>query len=136
MLFRAEDDDLFLQPVSDHILERGIFQGVLDASLHDGLVYFVDDGGIASCVESKTGKDVWRQRIGGNYSASPLYADGRIYFFSEDGTTTVIAPGREFKKLAENKLDGGFMASPAVSGKALILRTKTHLYRVEQPKGN
>ena len=104
--------------------------------LHDGLVYFVDDGGIASCVESKTGKDVWRQRIGGNYSASPLYADGRIYFFSEDGTTTVIAPGREFKKLAENKLDGGFMASPAVSGKALILRTKTHLYRVEQPKGN
>jgi outer membrane protein assembly factor BamB len=103
--------------------------------LHDGLIYLVDDGGIASCVDAKTGDDVWRERVGGNYSASPLYADGRIYFFSEDGTTTVIAPGREFKKLGENKLDAGFMASPAVSGNALILRTKSHLYRIEQPKG-
>jgi outer membrane protein assembly factor BamB len=103
--------------------------------LHDGLIYLVDDGGIASCVDAKTGDDVWRQRIGGNYSASPLYADGRIYFFSEDGATTVLAPGRELKKLAENKLDAGFMASPAVTGNALILRTKTHLYRIEQSKG-
>ena len=102
--------------------------------LVDDLIYMVDDGGIASCVEAKTGKDVWRERIGGNYSAAPLFADGRIYFFSEDGKTTAVAPGREFKKLGEGKLEAGFMASPAVSGSALILRTKTHLYRVEQPK--
>jgi outer membrane protein assembly factor BamB len=103
--------------------------------LHEDLIYMVDDGGIASCVDSKTGEDVWRKRIGGNYSASPLFADGRIYFFSEDGKTTAVAPGREMKVLAENQLDDGFMASPAVDGDALILRTKTHLYRVEQPKG-
>lgn len=100
--------------------------------LVDDLIYMVDDGGIASCVEAKTGKDVWRQRIGGNYSAAPLFADGRIYFFSEDGKATAIAPGREFKQLGESKLEAGFMASPAVTDHALILRTKTHLYRVER----
>src|SRR6185295_17174227 len=59
-------------------------------------------------------------------------ADGRIYFFSEEGKTTVIAADREFKKLAENQLGDGFMASPAVSGKALFLRSRTNLYRVEE----
>jgi outer membrane protein assembly factor BamB len=97
-----------------------------------GLLYFVDDNGIASCVDAKTGADVWRQRLRGNFSAAPLYGDGKVYFFGEDGTTTVIAAGREFKKLAENKLDDGFMATAAVSGKALFLRSKSALYRVEE----
>jgi hypothetical protein len=69
--------------------------------------------------------------IGGNYSASPLFAAGRIYFFSEEGKTTVIEASRQFKKLAENTLSDGFMASPAVSGGALYLRTRSHLYRIE-----
>src|SRR5207249_4491886 len=80
---------------------------------------------------AKTGKKVGARRLGGEYSASPLYADGRIYFFSQDGKTTAIEPGREMKVLGESKLEEGFMASPAVSGKALILRTKSHLYRIE-----
>ena len=91
----------------------------------------IEDGGVASCVEAATGGEIWRERVGGNYSASPLLAEGRVYFFSEEGKTTVIEAGREFRKLAENKLDAGFMASPAVAGSALILRTKTHLYRIE-----
>ena len=99
--------------------------------LHDGLIYMVDDGGIASCIDAKTGKKVGARRLGGEYSASPLYADGRIYFFSQDGKTTAIEPGREMKILGEPKLEEGFMASPAVSGNALILRTKSHLYRIE-----
>jgi outer membrane protein assembly factor BamB len=100
--------------------------------LVDDLIFSIDDGGIASCLEANTGKELWRERITGNYSASPLYADGRIYFCSEEGKTSVIAAGREFKKLAENQLGDGFMASPAVSGKALILRSRTHLYRIEE----
>ena len=101
--------------------------------LLDGeLLYLINDGGIASCVEAKTGTAVWSQRIGGNFSAAPIFADGRIYACNEEGKVTVLAPGREFKVLAENQLGGGFMASPAVSGKALILRSKTHLYRVEE----
>ncbi len=100
--------------------------------LVDGLVFMIDDNGVASCVEANTGATVWNERVGGNYSASPLYADGRIYFFSEEGKTAVIAAARQFKKVAENTLKDGFMASPAATGKALILRTRTHLYRIEE----
>ncbi|HUL51186.1 MAG TPA: PQQ-binding-like beta-propeller repeat protein [Candidatus Nitrosotalea sp.] len=99
--------------------------------LVNDLLFMIEDGGVATCLEAVSGKDVWRERVGGNYSASPLFAEGRIYFFSEEGKTTVIEAGREFKKLAENTLEDGFMASPAVSGKALFLRTRTHLYRIE-----
>ena len=96
------------------------------------LIYMINDGGVATAIEATTGKEVWSERIGGNYSASPIVADGKIYFFSEEGKTTVIAAGREFKKLTENILPGGFMSSPAVIDNALILRTKTDLYRIEQ----
>lgn len=96
------------------------------------LLFTIDDGGIASCIEAKTGTEVWRERVSGNYSASPLYADGKMYFFSEEGKATVVAAGREFKVLAENTLDDGFMASPAAAGESLFLRTKTALYRVEE----
>jgi len=99
--------------------------------LVDDLLFSIEDGGVASCLEAKTGTALWSERIGGNYSASPLTAEGRVYFFSEEGKVTVIEAGRQFKKLAENSLADGFMASPAVTGKALILRTKTHLYRIE-----
>lgn len=96
------------------------------------LIFMINDGGIASAVDARTGEVVWTARAGGTYSASPLAAGGRIYLFSEDGKTTVIAAAREYKVLAENQLDEGFMASPAVAGDALILRTRTHLYRIEE----
>ena len=82
--------------------------------LVDDLLFGIDDGGVAACLEAKTGAEVWRERVGGNYSASPAFAEGRIYFFSEEGKTTVVEAGRQFKVVAENKLDDGFMASPAV----------------------
>ncbi len=93
---------------------------------------FVSDKGIGMCLDARTGKELWKERIEGNYSASPLFANGRIYFFSQDGKSVVIESGKEFKQLAENSLDGGFMASPAVAGDALFLRTDTHLYRIEE----
>jgi outer membrane protein assembly factor BamB len=99
--------------------------------LVDDLLFGIDDGGVAACLEAKTGAEVWRERVGGNYSASPLAAEGRIYCFSEEGKATVVQAGRKFKVLAENKLDDGFMASPALAGKAFFLRTRTHLYRIE-----
>jgi len=95
------------------------------------LLFGIDDNGVATCWEAKTGNALWNERIGGNYSASPLTAEGRLYFFSEEGKTTVVAADREFKKLAENQLGDGFMAAPAVSGKALFLRSRTELYRIE-----
>ena len=100
--------------------------------LNGDLLFMVEDGGFASCLDAKTGKELWQERIGGAYSASPILAENRIYALSEDGKTIVFEAGREYKKLAENKLDDGFMASPAVSGNALFLRTKKALYRIEQ----
>jgi outer membrane protein assembly factor BamB len=99
--------------------------------LVDGLIYTPAEESFVTCLEAATGKVVWTERIGGKYAASPIYADGRLYFFSQDGTTTVLKPGRALEVLATNKLDAGFMASPAADGKALYLRTRTHLYRVE-----
>jgi outer membrane protein assembly factor BamB len=99
--------------------------------LHENLLFGIEDGGVATCWDARTGEVLWNERIGGNHSASPLLADGRIYFFSEEGRTVVIAASREFQRLAENELGDGFMASPAVHGNALILRSRTHLYRVE-----
>ena len=96
------------------------------------LIFMITDAGVASAVEAKTGAIVWTARVGGTYSASPVAADGRVYFFSEDGLTTVIEAGRTFKVLATSQLDEGFMASPAVAGRAWFLRTKTHVYRIEQ----
>lgn len=99
--------------------------------LVDGLVYLLSNNGTLTCLEAKTGAQVWSERIGGNFVASPIYADGRLYLGSTQGKTVVVKPGRTFEVLAENTLGDGFMASPAVAGKALILRSKTHLYRIE-----
>ncbi len=101
--------------------------------LIDDLIYMVNDAGIFSCAEAKTGKQVWVERLGGNYTASPIYADGKMYFFSQEGVCPVLAPGREYKLLAKNQLDEGFMASPAAVGESLITRSRTHLYRIAKP---
>lgn len=94
-------------------------------------VYATTSGGILSCLHLRTGEIVWKERIGSDFAASPVYVDGRIYFFAAAGPCTVIEPGDTFKKVAENTLDEGCMASPAVWGRSLIVRTKTHLYRIE-----
>jgi outer membrane protein assembly factor BamB len=99
--------------------------------LADGLLFFNNEAGVVTCLESKTGKEVWTERLKGRFSASPLLAEGRMYFCSEDGPTYVVEAGRTWKLLATNPLADGFMASPAVAGKSLILRTKTHLYCIE-----
>ncbi len=94
-------------------------------------LYLINDNGVATCLDALTGDVHWTERLGGQYSASPLSAAGRIYAFNQKGKTVVFKPGTKYEALAENQLDAGFMASPAVAGNALILRTETHLYRVE-----
>ena len=95
-------------------------------------LYMVSDNGIATSVDAKTGQELWRARVGGNHSASPIYADGKIYFLSEEGESVVIAPGRQLKHLATNQLDGPTLASIAVSGSSLFIRSATHLYRISE----
>jgi outer membrane protein assembly factor BamB len=95
-------------------------------------LYLVSDTGIATCLDSTSGTEHWQKRLGGNYSASPNYADGRIYILDEDGTTTVIAPGRTFELLATNVLEGRTLATPAIADSSIFLRTDTHLYRIDK----
>ena len=97
----------------------------------DDMIYVVSNEGFASCLEAETGEELWSEQIGGSYMASPIYVDGRLYFLSVQGKGTVLQAGRAFKVLATNRLDSGFRASPVVSGSALFLRSKTHLYRIE-----
>ncbi len=94
----------------------------------DGLLYMASDQGILSCIEAESGENVWQKRLGGFFMPSPLYAGGKLYFLNEEGVCHVLLPGREFQSIAENTLDGGFMASPAVAGTSLILRSKDAVY--------
>jgi outer membrane protein assembly factor BamB len=94
-------------------------------------LYLVSDQGITSCLDAKTGEKHWQKRLPGNYSASPLLADGKIFITNEHGLTTVLEPGKEYRELAANSIDGDTLASLAVSGKAIFLRSGTHLYRIE-----
>jgi outer membrane protein assembly factor BamB len=94
-------------------------------------LFMVSDLGVVSRMDAATGELRWRARIAGNYSASPVYADGRIYFQSEEGVTTVIAPGEErFRAIATSSVDGATLASMAVSDGSFFLRSDSHLYRI------
>jgi outer membrane protein assembly factor BamB len=100
--------------------------------LVDDLIFMVDDMGIASCLDAVSGEPIWVERLGGQFSASPLLAGGLIYVSDHDGKTFVLRPGREYEEVAVNTLSEGCLASAAVLGNALILRTSGHLYRIEE----
>jgi outer membrane protein assembly factor BamB len=96
----------------------------------------VDDRGIASCVDALSGELCWRQRLTGGFSASPSFADGMVYFQNETGVTTVVKPGREYEEVAKNELGDGktrTFASFAFTDNAILLRSETHLYRIQKP---
>jgi outer membrane protein assembly factor BamB len=97
-------------------------------------IYCVSDRGVVSCINALDGSEVWKKRAGSGYSASPVVADGKIYLWSEEGEVHVLAPGDEYQVLATNKMEGRLMASPAILGREIYLRTDTHLYRIEKPQ--
>jgi len=97
-----------------------------------GELFMISDHGIASCLDAATGRQIWQRRVGGNHSASPVHAAGLIYFQSEEGTTTVVRAARDYEVVARNTLSGRTLASPAVTGGALLLRSDTHLFRIDE----
>jgi outer membrane protein assembly factor BamB len=101
--------------------------------LHDGLIYVMEDNGIASCFDAKSGEEVWKERVGGKYSASPVLVNDLLYFASHEGKVTVVRSGREYDEVAVNELAGQIMASPVIVNDALILRTAEAMYRIETP---
>ena len=96
--------------------------------------YAVDDHGIATCLAAATGKSVWRKRFGGDFTASPVAADGKIYFTNEVGATLVIkADTDRYEELATNTIDEPVFASPAISEGRVFLRSAKHLWCLENP---
>ena len=95
-------------------------------------IYMISDTGVAVCVDADTGEDVWKDRVGGTYVASPITANGLIYFCNEEGDTTVIKAADTFEIVAKNHLTEGMRASPAVANGRLYLRTFGHLYCIGQ----
>ena len=93
-------------------------------------LYFVSDSGIANCLDARTGNLHWSERLGGGFSASPVLAEGRIYFQNEEGVGTVLKAGKTFEVLAKNDLGERTLASPAVIDNTIFLRSKSHLWRI------
>lgn len=98
----------------------------------DGLLYMNSDDGIVSCREAASGEVIWQKRVAKEFAASPIFADGKIYLFATSGEVATILPGRKYELLHKSKLGDGYMASPAVVGNDLILRSKSHLYLVSK----
>lgn len=110
---------------------RGVGQKPSPLRVGDWIFLLYDVGGLVTCLDARTGAEVWKQRTGGRHSASPLFADGRVFVFGEDGVSVAFEPAAEYKEVARNRLAAGCMATPAIAGKAFYVRTETHLYRLE-----
>ena len=98
----------------------------------DGLVYMIGDVGILTVTDAATGERVWQERLGGVFSASPVAADGKIYLLSEGGETIVLAAGRQPRVIARNDLGVRQLASPAISGGRLFIRSDNMLFAIGQ----
>ena len=96
--------------------------------LYGDLLYVVDETGRLICRDAVTGREIYRERLRGSYKASPVAGAGKIYFANEEGLTTVVKAGVEFRVLAENRLDEECLASPAIARGVLLLRTRTRLW--------
>jgi outer membrane protein assembly factor BamB len=110
--------------------KKGVPRNASPLLVGDAL-YLAADDGLVSCLAPKTGKARWSERIGRAYSASPIHADGRIYLLDEDGLATVLRAGSTYEELASNRMGEKALASFAVDGDALLLRTEKALYRIE-----
>lgn len=103
--------------------------------VYRGILYVCVDNGVLSAYDVRTGDRLYQQRIApdsGGFSASPVAADGRLYFPSEDGVVYVVRAGREFELLARNDMGEMCLASPALTGDLLLVRTRTHVYALRE----
>ncbi|MEM7014259.1 MAG: PQQ-binding-like beta-propeller repeat protein [Verrucomicrobiota bacterium] len=118
-----------------HVVWKGDGKGVpKNASflLIGDELYTFDDGGVGTCWDAKTGEVIWQERVSGPFSASPIANNGRIYTLDEAGLVKVLKAGREFEELASNDMEERSLASFGVDGDAILLRTLTKLYRIEE----
>ena len=97
---------------------------------YDGLIYMANGNGIASVVDPATGERLWQERIGGVYTATPVAGDGKVYLFSETGEAVVLEAGAAPRVLSRNPLNERVIASPAIAGGRIFVRTDRHLVAI------
>jgi outer membrane protein assembly factor BamB len=93
-------------------------------------LFQINESGVLTCMKGSSGEVLWRERLRGPFSASPVWADGKVHLLSETGKTTVVEDGPQFKVVAENDLDEKCCASPAVSQGQIFIRTENHLFAI------
>ncbi len=103
---------------------------MLSPVIKDGLIYTCTTKNIMMCVEATTGKENWSTHVTSSFNASPLLINGNIWFFSVKGEILVLKPGRKYEVIAQNQMDSGIWATPAVLRNSMILRTQNYLYRI------
>jgi outer membrane protein assembly factor BamB len=104
-----------------------------------GRIYVVNDNGILTVLDAGTGERLYRARVGGGgftFSSSPWAYDGHVFFLSEDGDTFVAKEGGAYEEVGRNPLEEMTLASPAIAGDSLFVRTQTKLYRLAARPGS
>jgi outer membrane protein assembly factor BamB len=122
---------------ASHVIWRAPGGGSYVSSLvyYDGLLYLTNDVGVLTCADAKTGERVWQARLDGVFFASPVAADGKVYFVSQTGETVVVRAGRTPEILARNDLGERLVASPAISGGRIYLRSDARLFAIGRGTG-
>jgi len=103
---------------------------MLTPVIKDGLIYTINTRNILMCIDAATGKEIWSTHVTSNYNASPIYVNGNIWFFSVKGEVLIIKAGREYEVVAQNQMDSGIWATPAILRNSVIMRTQKYLYRI------
>lgn len=118
---------------ASHLVWKNKAKGTPDASTPlfvNGLLFLGTNNGIGICIDASTGDELWKERLAGDFRASPLASGDRVYFFGKDGKASIVAASREFKLIAQPELNESVTASPAAVGDDLYVRTKERLYRI------
>ena len=111
-----------------------ITRGTPDVSspiIYGGLIYWVTQNGRMFCADPATGEIIWRERLGAQYSASPVAGDGKLYIAGADGSVAVLEAGRSYREIARNHIDEVIYASPAIANGLIYIRGNKHLYAVQ-----
>jgi outer membrane protein assembly factor BamB len=103
---------------------------LLTPVIYDNLLYTIDTESILYCIDAKTGENIWTEKLKGKYNASPIWAAGNIYVSTTRGETLVFAAGREYKKIAVNRLEGEIWATPAFVNGSILIRTSKELVKI------
>jgi len=103
---------------------------MLSPLIKDGLIYTLTTMNMLMCIDAATGEEIWSKHVTSKHNASPIFVDGNVWFFSVRGEVLVLKAGRKYEVIANNQMDSGIWATPAILRNSAIVRTQNYLYRI------